>query len=994
MTKTILDLLQEWNEKTPDKTAYIFLKNEETVSYSKLYKSARHYAAYLQSLGVAKGDRVIIFGEQNLEIVSAIYGTLMVGGAFILVPTPVDEGKYQRFKYTLDSSQAKYIICDKAGKQTLKKDINAMIIDVADVKGEYEYMKVPVDGNDIACLQYTSGSINQPKGIIWSHQNIMASMEDLARYTFAEDTFVTWLPFFHSMGLCTGVLLNIYSNLTNVVLETSQFVKQPIEWLRKISEYRSTMVWAPNSAYLTCINLLMHEEGLDIDLSCVKYMINCSESIQASDWDQIASGFEKYGLSKTALYAIYGLSEATGAVSGGRVYNIEVDANQLQAHQVQLADEHTVQSKVLSGVGTIPKSIEVYIVNPETLIPAKENEVGEIWVQGDKIAKGYWQNEEATKESFYATLKGHEGAFLRTGDLGSIVNGQLYIIGRMKEMFIINGHNIFPRDIEFNIKQEVQELKNAIVYAFSINVKNRERVVVGIEADFPESVYESVTKAAKKVVYKYFEIEPYDVFIVAPNGLERTDNGKLALAKNKTAYLQESFNVCYSTKNKVKDGASTVFTPRQLEIKQIFEHILNTECTSTEDDFFELGGSSLKTVILVKELSTAFETEVTSEDLLDYSSVAALDKLISIKQGEVSEVAAEGVVQDINSPEEIAAKEERRRKADGHIKSNVKIKGIVHYHPEHKIDVQDIIDEFKQKGEDIEILVKQQFGKEVLYVTDDPNENSLTMAIKVSQEVLAQTGLGAEDIDLIVSASTNPEYLLSPMSLLIHQALQASDHVACYDMNVTCVGMTLAMGEIFTRMQADPRINRVLLVGTEFTAVHLREADSHMRVNMSDAACAVIFERTDESCGFLDSACHIHVNDIRPYAFPGCGLSNIYKVQEEALRTKRGLVYWNTEEIGEKIKTFVEANDLKMEDITMFCGSQLVAFNLKHLGKYLGLPKEKVLYIGDKYGYTGTCSPFTVLYESLKQEKVKRGDYLLFWTIAAVGYHIMTLIKY
>ena len=514
--KTILDLLKYWADVTPNKKAYVFLNNDKEdncVTFKEVYEGASKYAQYLRRKGLHKGDRVIIFAEQTVNTIYALYGTLMAGGIFILVLAPADEGKYQRLLYTLKSSEAKYIVCSEDHIKFIRKDINISIINGTDYNCENGYIQFESEPEDIACLQYTSGSINEPKGIMWTHKNIISSMETLQKYTFKDDIFVTWLPFFHSMGLCTGVLLNMYVNNTNVILDTEAFLNDPIEWLRKISQYKSTMVWAPNSAYLTCINLLKDNKDVSLDLSSIRYMINCSESIPPSDWDDIASAFYKYGMDQNALCAVYGLSESTGEVSGGRVYNLDLDEAKLQENIIEPAQYNSKKVKVLSGVGEIVDSVKVCIVNPKTLTQSRKNEVGEIWVQGEKVAYGYWNNSKATEETFEATLPGYEGTFLRTGDLGAIVNGQLYIMGRMKEMFIINGHNIFPRDIEINVKKHIKQLKSSIVYAFSVAIKNKENVVIVIEGAFKREEYKIICEKTRKIIYKYFDIEPYDVLL-------------------------------------------------------------------------------------------------------------------------------------------------------------------------------------------------------------------------------------------------------------------------------------------------------------------------------------------------------------------------------------------------------------------------------------------------------------------------------------------------
>ncbi|MBE6049197.1 MAG: hypothetical protein E7214_00670 [Clostridium sp.] len=995
---TILDFIKQWGKEAPNKKAYNFLQDNEDnnvcVTFKELYEGIIRYASCLQEKGVKKGDRIIIFGEQSIETIYSIYGTLMVGAIFVIVPTPVDKSKQERFIFAAKSSEAKYVFCKKKILEEINIDTKIPVIDVLEIRNEgtYNFVEEDIDEEDIAALQYTSGSINEPKGIMWTHKNIIESMKSLSKYNPEGNTFVTWLPFFHSMGLLTGVLLNVYVGNTNVILTTDRFVSNPLEWLVKISEYRSSMVWAPNSAYITCANLVSKGKYLNLDLSNVKCMINCSESINSSDWEKIASAFGSYGLSEDVLQGQYGLTEATGEVSGGPVYNLDVDGRKLQENIIEIANSRTKEVKTLSGVGKIIDSVKVLIVNPETLKKCNNNEVGEIWVKGDKIAKGYWKNKEKTKESFKAVILGEEGCFFRTGDLGCIYEDQLYILGRMKEVVIVNGHNIYLRDIEINLKKEIIELEDAVVYSFSVNIDNKEQIIVGVEGSF-DSKFGKIAKEIKIVFHRYFGIDPYDILILPPEKLIRTDNGKFALGKNRKAYLSNDLEILYSCKRARTNKKNTNFTTKGLEIKTIFEEVLDVKCNYVEDDFFDLGGDSLKTVVLVKQLSEHFKIKIDSDDLVDYRTIKDIEKLIEIKQGKIQ------VDNNIETSEEFSEQERLEREyriseANKHINSDIEITTVEMYYPENKVSVDEIIEDYKGDKEEIRSVIKNYLGKDILYKSDDEKENSLTMAYKVVEKALKSANLKGKDIDMIVFSCTTPEYTVPPMSLLIHHKINGKKDAICFDMNVNCAGMTTAMTGIYRTMESDPYVKRTLLVGSEFSSIHMSSDNYRMRANLSDAACAVIFERSKRRCGLLDLKTYINTKGIEKFAFPACGISNIYKSPIEEYYTKVGDSGWNTEKVSAVVLNLLERNHLKLEDISAFCGSQLVLFNLKLLRKNLNIPKEKVLYVGDKCGYTGTCSPFTAFHDGIKAGKIKKGDFVFFWTVASGGYYIFSIIKY
>lgn len=636
--KTIIDYLKKWSVETPNKLAYTFFsyknkqRNEEYVNCKEIYERSYSYSVYLREKGLEKGDRVIIFAEQKPETLYAVYGTLLSGGVFTLIPTPNSINKKKRFASTLESSKAKYVITSNEDVE-LGDNQEYKVIYTADIEYLQEEVElIDIDENDVACLQFTSGSVNEPKGIMLTHKNLLASMElhKRALNLDSDDLNISWLPLFHSMGLFFSILSNAYTNRREIIMTIDVFEEDPLRWLKAISKYRATLMVAPNSAYMTCAQMLNNSELSYLDFTQVKNLVNCSEIIQKSNWDTIRETFGSYGLKKEALKPMYGLSEATGPVSvGDNTLNFfYADWEMIGKNKVVAPTSGRTNNKMLSGVGRIIEGVKVLIVEPNTIKECEENEVGEIWVQGDSIAAGYWNNKELTEKTFYGQIANHEGYFLRTGDLGVIIDGQLYITGRIKEMMVINGKNIYAKDIESNIKNAIPELQSVVLYAFTMPIKKRERIIIGIEHVADQEEYVKLVSQINKTMYEYFSVEAFDIFFVEPLTLARTDNGKMALMRIYHAYASKEIPMLYSSRNNVKNKPKTAFNETQEKIREIFENVLGIRCNSVEDNFLSLGGSSLEMCNLILQLQKCFDINIGLKDVMFAPTIIGIEKSV------------------------------------------------------------------------------------------------------------------------------------------------------------------------------------------------------------------------------------------------------------------------------------------------------------------------------------------------------------------------------
>lgn len=323
------------------------------------------------------------------------------------------------------------------------------------------------------------------------------------------------------------------------------------------------------------------------------------------------------------------------------------------------------------------------------------------------------------------------------------------------------------------------------------------------------------------------------------------------------------------------------------------------------------------------------------------------------------------------------------------------LKGIEVYHGSIVRDNSFYIDHFKKRGKDVEHFLRDVIGRDKRYLIDSEKENSLTMALQATEKLLKNTGVCGNELDMIIFSSQLPEYVAPPSSIKIHYAVGGKEECICYDINVNCIGMSTALEHTAKYMLASPNIKYALIVGCDYINMTVDPENERTYGHYGDAACAVLLERTEEDCGLVDSFYNMRSVAHDKILFPGCGSSKIFTVEDrEHLR-----LYFEPFECAgldiqmQNVLELLKRNHLTTDDISMFCFSQYVYKNIEFFRSILNIGPEKSLYIGDEYGYTGTSSPFIVLYESMQRGLVKKGDYVVIWTLAAGSERITLLLK-
>lgn len=326
----------------------------------------------------------------------------------------------------------------------------------------------------------------------------------------------------------------------------------------------------------------------------------------------------------------------------------------------------------------------------------------------------------------------------------------------------------------------------------------------------------------------------------------------------------------------------------------------------------------------------------------------------------------------------------------------VKINEIEIYHGKNIESNDTYIQHFKERGKDVEHFLRDVIGRDKRFLIDKNNENSLTMAIEASTKVLKKANIEGSELDMIIFSSQLPEYVAPPSSVIIHNIIGGKNECICYDMNVNCAGMAIAIEHTSKYISVSPHIKKALIVGCDYVNLTINPENEMCYGHYGDAACAVILERTDEDCGLIDSKYHVNSVEKDNIVFPGCGFSKLFSVEDKTelmLRWKPFECPWLDTAV-ENMNTVLDRCGLTVDDVSMFCLSQFVYKNITVIREKMGIDESKSIYIGDKYAYTGTTSPFIALYEAINSGQVKRGDYIIFWTIGAGTENITMLFKY
>ena len=546
---TLVDLLRHRSYHQADQIAFTFLRDGEEEqdcwSYQMLDKRARAIAVHLQSLN-SSGKRALLIYPPGLDFIAAFFGCLYANVIAVPVYQPRRNHHLQRLQAILDAAAATIAFTTEAIKARIApwlaevpsmQAISWCATDQLDHEQATLWEEPAVSANTLAFLQYTSGSTGNPKGVMVSHANLLHSSadQDLTWEYTPESAIVTWLPVFHDLGLIFGMLQPIYKGIPCYMMAPVSFLQRPARWLQAISYYRATHSAAPNFAYDLCVQKVSAEQRTTLDLSCWQMAMNGAEPVRPATLAQFSAIFHSCGFNPKANCPAYGLAEATLKVTAIRKRDdpalLTLDAIALGQNRVVKSVTGQPNSQTIASCGQPVLDTQVVIVDPETCTECAANEVGEIWIAGSLVAQGYWNNPEATQNTFQAHLIDRDDeSFLRTGDLGFLDNGSLFVTGRLKDLIIIDGMNYYPQDIEQTVESCHPALRAGASAAFAIEVSGQEYLAIAQELErsyVRNRDLDPVISTIRHAIAEQHDLPVQTVLLLKTGSIPKTSSGKI-----------------------------------------------------------------------------------------------------------------------------------------------------------------------------------------------------------------------------------------------------------------------------------------------------------------------------------------------------------------------------------------------------------------------------------------------------------------------------------
>ena len=558
---TLIDRLQEQASIQPDKRAFTFLADGETeldsLTYQQLDQKAKAIAFVLQDRD-APGQRALLLYQPGLDFITAFLGCLYAGVTAVPVYPPRANRSIERLLAIVADAEATFAlttqsieeqVASKFTEHHATEKIRFIATDTyeLDLASGWQYPEI---STDLAFLQYTSGSTGKPKGVMVSHGNLIANSNAIQQYfsNKREHTLVSWLPPYHDMGLIGSIIQPAYVGSSMYLMAPVTFLQRPYRWLQAISRYQAQTNGGPNFAYDLCVDRVTPEQKATLDLSCWELAFSGAEPVRAETIDRFSEYFSECGFKRQAFYPCYGMAESTLMITGSdrkiEPVSITVDSKELEENRAVVSDGEDSTTLVSSGRNAIGQ--QIVIANTDTLNKCRDGEIGEIWVKSDSVARGYWNRPELSEYSFNAVLADtQEAGWLRTGDLGFLHQGELYVTGRLKDLIIIRGRNYYPQDIELTVDSSHEAIRAGNTAAVAVEIAGEERLVVTTEIKrtaLRKLNVEEVTKAIRSAIASHHELQIHAIVLLKTGSIPKTSSGKIQRHACKAGYLDGSLS--------------------------------------------------------------------------------------------------------------------------------------------------------------------------------------------------------------------------------------------------------------------------------------------------------------------------------------------------------------------------------------------------------------------------------------------------------------------
>lgn len=649
--------------------AYVFLghglETSHSLSYAALGQSAENIAQRLCAR-IGPGDRVLLAFDNHLDAVQLFWGCILAGA--IPVPAPAPDNRNARNSESrllgiANNADVALAMTDEghieAGRTQIPERTWCTLDTLLNEPLQTDAVAPSPEGLDespVAYLQYTSGSTSAPRGVEITHDNVLAQCRSLVS---SVDTprmkALVWLPWFHDYGLVHGVLQPLYSGGTSFLMSTVQFLLHPLKWLEAIARHGVTHSGAPNFAYAACVQALARAPQWNARLDSWRYATCGAEPVRATTLDAFSQAFTPFGFHRAALAPSYGLAEAVLAVTvknaATPLQQITLDAQAIERHEVRPADHEATGTRTLVGCGSALPGFQLRIVDPDTRTPCAPDRIGEIWVAGPSVGQGYWGQPDVSAEHFGGTLAPEVAdptRYLRTGDLGFLHGGELFVAGRRKDLIIANGRNLYPQDLEQTAESAHPGIRGGGVIAISVDKGDREAVVMLVECSrrpSPDVVRQLVDAVHKRVAAEH-QVDLHDIVPLRTGTLPRTSSGKPQRNAARRLYLEGRLEPlrlsAQSSTNTATDHTANAALLDSLTL--LWSEILGHEVIDHDANFFDLGGDSLLATQLVSRLRTRLGLDLPISAVFETPTVRGLaERLMQLSPTPDSAVASPSV---------------------------------------------------------------------------------------------------------------------------------------------------------------------------------------------------------------------------------------------------------------------------------------------------------------------------------------------------------------
>jgi acyl-CoA synthetase (AMP-forming)/AMP-acid ligase II/acyl carrier protein len=667
--KNIFDYVAAQALAFSKKDAFILLDNQENVhrriSYTKLEAEVKELAWHLRTKNFY-GQRIMLFYQDPIQFIIAFLACQYEGAIPVPVAYAKSDSHFLKLKGIFEDAQVKSILCSSVSVQALQRSLRTYlpgndiaIIDTDQVRiGDSSLVDFRPQYHNISFLQYTSGSTSQPKGVMVSNQNLLSNQKMIAGvFGCTQDSVIlSWLPFYHDMGLIGNILHAIYTGCSCILMSPMRFIQKPQCWLEAISKYKVTHSGGPNFSYDRCIDRVSIDNVYDLDLSAWKVAFNGSEPVRWKTIQDFAKLFNVIGFNENAFYPCYGLAEGTLLVAGEKnegppvIKMFDPDAQSIEAWN----NSPQNSGFPLVSCGGIASGVEVKIISISEGIECEEGKMGEIHIAGPNVTEGYWNKNRNLSFTVVDSKP-----FFKTGDLGCFYAGELFVAGRQKEMLIIHGQNYFPYDVELIASDSHPAIESNGVAVFNHNDSVEIIVVAEIKRICLKRLQPAeIINCIDQAIIAHFGLIAFDILLITSSGLPRTTSGKIQRLKCQQVYRTRSFEVIESKQNitKAKLGAEKetqllqkvlqepiaqnikLYVISRIESRVGFSGILAID---EETKLTDLGLDSLRGIELINELNSDFDINLDAPRVLGSNSFSSLvewiENILWLKNEPVSE---------------------------------------------------------------------------------------------------------------------------------------------------------------------------------------------------------------------------------------------------------------------------------------------------------------------------------------------------------------------